>query len=548
MVKKIIAITAILAIASGLAGCGETGSFLSNTTEQEKTEIRSDEVFIPIEKIRTLNPIVSKDEDAYYVDKLIYEGLFGYDRNLSVVNVLAASYSYAEDGTSLTVNLKQGIKWQDGKELTAEDVKFTMDVIAAATYSGGSLYSGNISNVKYTKINRKDPYQIVIYFNNPTDISLCNFTFPILAEHQFKNIDAAKRVDSNFIPVGTGPYRVSDYNELSHITLVGYDQYHGEIHPANTLDFQVIPEKRNAINLMDVNNISVTFSKDIDRDTIYTNKEVHIVNFPSNEAEIIGFNFRTPSLKDSRVRKAIACAIDRQEIIESAYFKNGVISDSIYYPDYLGVQTSKGAISFDIDKAKAYLREAGCYDKNGDGLLEDATGQDLTINLLVNAEDQSRTAAAQIIQESLGQLSIKTNIISKEWAGYNSDLASGNFDIFIGGYQFNEKYDLRFLLHSGTGNPAGYSNPSLDVLLDQMESGISKEERQGTYVKINTILSSDMPYFCLMYKTYGAIASPSLKGAIQPSFLNFYLGAEEWYSMIEKEAEKTPDTTASDAM
>lgn len=544
MTRKFIAVAAILSlILSMLAGCGQTSNFLNGATKQEKDTIRSDEVFIPIEKIRTLNPIVSKDEDAYYIDKLIYESLFGFDKNLSVTNVLADSYTYAEDGSSLTIGLKKGIYWQDGEELTAADVKFTMDVITAASYVGSTLYASNISNVKYTKLNSKDPYQIVIYFNDPKNISLSAFTFPILPKHQFKNAEEAKKSASDFIPMGTGPYQVSDYNELSHIILKGNENYHGEIRPNNTLDFQVIPEKRDAINLMDVNNITITFSKEIDRDTIYTNKDVNIVNFPSNEVELIGFNFRKPALKDSRVRKAIACAINTKEIIESSYFKNGIQNDSLYFPNFLGVTETQSAISYDLTKAKDYLREAGFYDRNGDGQLEDATGQPLSVNLLVNAEDQSRSAAAQIIKEGLDQLTISTNIVSKDWSSYNADLASGNFDLYLGGYQIKENYDLRFLLHTNYGNLIGYSDPALDVLLDKMESGISQKERQSTYLQIHAILNKDLPYFCVLYKTYGAIASPTLKGAIRPTFLNLYQGADEWYSMIEKPVEQTGETS-----
>ena len=131
--------------------------------------------------------------------------MFGFDKNLALTNILADNYSYAADGLSLTVNLKHGILWQDGEELTAEDVKFTMDTITAAVYSGGTLYAGNISNVKYTKLDNKDPYQITIYFNNPQNISLANLTFPIIPRHQFKNTDAARTAVQDFIPVGTGP-------------------------------------------------------------------------------------------------------------------------------------------------------------------------------------------------------------------------------------------------------------------------------------------------------------------------------------------------------
>lgn len=542
MIKKYIAVTAIIMILTSLAGCGETANFLGGTTEEEKNTVRSDEVYIPIEKIRTLNPILTKDEDAYYVDKLVYESLFGFDKDLSLINILADSYAYDENNTSVTVNLKRGIYWQDGQELTADDVKFTIDVIASASYANSTLYAGNISIIKNTKLNSSDPYQITIYFDNSQNISLTNLTFPIIPKHQFKSIDAAKKADPNFIPVGTGAYRVAEYNALSHITLVGNENYHGGNPPANKLNFRIIPEKRDAVNMMAVNNISITFSKDIDRDTIYSNKEVHVVNFPSNEAELIGFNFRNAALKDSRVRKAIASAIDTAKIFESAYYKNGIQNDTIYYPGFLGIPSPKSHNLYDTAKAKELLREAGYYDRNGDGRLENAAGETVSISILVNSEDQARLAAAQIIKEGLEQLPIHAEIVSKDWIGYNADLAAGNFDVYLGGYQFKENYDLRFLLHSNYGNMTGYTNPALDILLDQMESGISQKDRQEAYNLVKDTLNDDLPYYCLLYKTYGAIASPTLKGELRPTFLNLYQGADTWYSMLEvpaKPVEKT---------
>ncbi|HWQ79999.1 MAG TPA: ABC transporter substrate-binding protein [Anaerovoracaceae bacterium] len=535
MAKKLIAIAAILIISiSGLTGCEQTTNFLSGgTTEKEKDTVRTDEIYIPIEKIRTLNPITTKDEDAYYVDKLIYESLFSFDNNLELTNVLADSYTYAADGASVTISLKKGIKWQDGEELTAEDVKFTIDAIAGAAVSNSTLYGVNISNVKSTKLDSGDPYRITIFFNNLQNISLSNFTFPIIPAHQFKNADAVKKPDPAFIPIGSGPYRVADYNELSHIILKGNENYHSGTVPANSLNFSIIPQKRDAVNMMDVNNITLTFSKDIDRDTIYANKEVNVVNFPSNEVELIGFNFKNPVLRDAKLRKAIAAAIDTEEIIESAYYRNGIQNDNIYFPDFLGNDSEKTNNLYDIEKAKGLLREAGYFDRNGDGLLENAANQTVNVNILVNSEDASRTAAAQIIKAGLDQLLIRTTITAKDWAGYQADMAAGYFDLYIGGYQIKENYDLRFLLHTNYANPIGYSNIALDTLLDRMESGITKTERQDVYTQIREILNADLPYYCLLYKTYGAIAAPSFRGKFDPTFLDLYQGAEEWYAMLE---------------
>jgi peptide/nickel transport system substrate-binding protein len=535
MTKKLIAIAAILIISlSGLTACEQTTNFLSGgTAEKAKSTVRSDDIYIPVEKVRTLNPIVTKDEDAYYVDQLIYESLFSFDNNLGLTNVLADSYAYADDGTSVTICLKQGIVWQDGEKLTAEDVKFTIDAIAAAAASGSTLYGGNIANVKSVKLDSGDPYQITVYFSDLQGISLSNFTFPIIPAHQFKTAAAAKAPDPSFIPVGCGPYEVTDYNELSHIILKGNENYSGGTVPSNTLNFVIIPKKRDAVNMLDVNDITVTFSREIDRDTTYANKEVNVVNFPSNEVELIGYNFRNPLLRDARLRKAIAAAIDTDEIIGGAYYGNGIKNDNIYFPEFLGTDSKTIAYPYNIAEAKELLREGGYFDRNGDGLLENAANQTINVNILVNSEDPSRTAAAQIIKEGLDQLLIRTTVTAKDWAGYQADLAAGYFDIYIGGYQIRENYDLRFLLHTNYGNPAGYSNLVLDTLLDKMESGISPEEKQAAYAQIKDILDVDLPYYCLLYKTYGAIASPSFRGEINPSFRNLYQGADGWYAEVE---------------
>lgn len=548
MTRKLIAVAAILSmLLASLTGCGETPNFLGGPAKEEKQTIKSNEVFIPIEKVRTFNPIISRDEDAYYVNRLIYESLFEYDENLTLKTALAESFAYSDDGTAVTIKVKRGIYWQDGQELNAEDVKFTIDALLSASYSNSTLYSGSVGNVKSTKLDNKDPYSITIYFNNPASVAMSSFTFPIVPKHQFKNVEDARKLIPNFIPVGTGPYKVTEYNELSHIVLQGYEGYRGGNVPDNTLNLQIIPDKRDVINLMDVNNVSLTFSKELDRDTVYTNKDVKVINFPSNEVELIGFNFRKPVLKNSKVRKAIASAINTKEIIESAYYKNGVENDTIYYPNYLGVASEKTHNLYDITQAKKLLAEAGFADRNADGMVEGPNNETITIDILVNSEDQSRAAAAQMIKDGLSQLAIRANIVSKEWDAYTADLSSGNFDIYVGGYQFKENYDLRFLLHTNYANPIGYSNLALDALLDRMESGVSQKDRLATYTQIKDILVNDLPYFCLLYKTYGMITSPSLQGDVNPLFYDLYRGCGEWYSLFEipQEPEENSETAVN---
>lgn len=536
MLKNFFIILIITVLtASLITGCGENNGFLGETLE-EKEMITSSEVNISIEKIRTLNPIITKDEDAFYINKLIYEGLFGFDKDLNIISVLADDYTYGEGGYSVAIKLKKGVKWHDGRELTAEDVKFTIESYQNASYTGNTLYTSYINNIKYVKLDREDPYRLEISFITNDNISMSNFTFPIIPKHQFKNVSAAKLASEGFIPIGTGPYKVVEYNELTHITLIGNELYYNGNIPQNTMNFQIMPDKLAAINLMEMNNISLIFSKDIDRDTLYSNKDVNVVSFISNEVELVGFNFKNSNMKNKKVRKAIANAINVKEIIEAGYFKNGIINDNIYYPNYLGIKSDENQYHYDILNSRKLLTEAGYIDRDGDGIVESVNNEKLVIRVLVNSEDQQRIAAAQIIKNGLDKLPIESFIIYKDWTSYNSDLAKGDFDIFIGGFQFRENYDMRSLLHTNYANVIGYSNPALDILLDKMESGISSEEKKNTFTKIKNILNDDLPYYCLLYKTYGAIASTALEGEIKSNFYNLYNGCQTWKCVYEKPA------------
>lgn len=534
--KRLFAFALILVfLFSGLTGCGEEVNFLTGGTETEKDTVVSNEIYIPIEKIRTLNPVITKDEDAYFINKLIYESLFSFDEHLAVKNLLAESYHYLDDGLSLSVQLKKGIEWQDGHALTGEDVKFSIESYLNAAASGETLYKKNVSNIKSVKVDSQNPLSVTISYYNKDNVSIRNLTFPIIPKHKFLSAGSVKSQSASFMPVGTGPYKIAESNDLTHFTLVGNGDYHGKDIPKNKLIFEILPNKKDAINLMAVNNLALTVLKDIDRDTIYSNKNLVSAPFLSNQVEVIGFNYRKSLLKDRRVRQAITSVIDAKEILDIGYFNNGVLNDSIYYPQYLGTQQS-ATPSSDLDKARKLLIEAGFIDRDGNGIAENNFKEELSINILVNEEDLSRVAAAQMIKSSLDKLPIRSNIVYKDWDAYNTDLAAGNFDLYIGGFQLNETYDLRPFLHSNYGNLLGYSNQNLDFLLDKMESGISQEEMKATFTQIQTLLREEVPYGTLLYKTYGAVASPGLKGGINPYFYHIYNGSHNW--RYEYEVEK----------
>jgi peptide/nickel transport system substrate-binding protein len=518
-----------------LAGCrGGVGAILGGGDSEAKVDaVASADIRLPMEKFRTLNPLISKDEDAYLINKLVYDSLFELDKSLATVPSLVDWWGYADDGMSVVFQLKRGLLWQDGEPFDGHDVAFSIQCYT--TYLYDHVFTGNVENIAGAAVSRDDPLAVTVSFKTTDRTGLELFTFPILPEHLYRNANELHSIDDEFIPVGTGAYAVAEFDAYSHITLGGNPYYYGAP-PGNRLIFQIMPSREDALNMLGINAVSYAVSRQGDRETIYRNPGVKVESFVSNEAVWIGFNFASGPMGRKGARKAVAYAIDNRELLETCFFNSGVLCDTIYFPGFLGVGGQEDLYPADASKAEAELKEAGFYDNDHDGYLDyydtgygDSGGWfSARLRFLVNAGDQTRVEAARLIQTSLDRLGLACELILAEQEAFAEALAEGSYDMYMGAGSFNEAYDLRFMLHSGYGSLTGYSNSWLDSLLDRFVSTHTREEREYTFSQIHTLLAEELPYYCLFYKTYGAAAAPSMEGNVDPAFNDFYRGCEGW--------------------
>ncbi|MDR1573047.1 MAG: ABC transporter substrate-binding protein [Clostridiales Family XIII bacterium] len=503
-------------------------------------------VYLPMETVRTLNPVLSKDEDSYYIGKLVYDSLFALDDSLTATPSLVESYDYDESGLSVNIRLRSGLLWSDGEALDAADVVFSIEAYTADP--DAHLFGANVRNIRSAKVVAGDPLSLVIAFRETKDTGVERLTFPILPAHLYRNRNDLRRDAENFIPVGSGPYIVQEFDRYSHLTLTGNpNRTDGEV-PKNTLAFQVLPSRSDALNMLSINAISYAVSREGDRDTIYRDANMRVQSFPGNEAVWLGFNFNKELFTRKEVRRAVAFGVNSAELLEVCFFNSGVLADSIYYPGFLGVGEAADPYPADPDKAKSLLAAAGLSDTDGDGSYEyfvTDDGEDegegeregewraLSLKFLVNGDDASRVSAAQMIQAALGRIGLVCELAILDRDAYLAALATGDYDFYMGGGQLAVHYDLRSLLHSDYGNPIAYKNPVLDALLDDFTAAKSPQERRDLFAEIHAFLVEEIPYYCLFYKTYGAVASPALAGDISPHFDDIYRGCEAWQCVYE---------------
>ena len=543
-----------------LTACGADKNDSSGKKEDE-TEYRvAKHVNFPISPIKSMNPCNSKDEDTYFIARLVYDGLFKMDNTMTPQKDLVEDYKIGDN--SVTVTLID-TEFHDGKKLKAKDVQFTIE---AFKYAGKKCpYYSLVKNISYTDV--QSSKKIKIYFSSSTNMGLDMLTFPILPAHRYDSAWSLAYSTGKFKMVGTGQYKYKSYNADKSLELIANKNYHGTV-AENNVSFIVVSGKATAFQLVEASSLSAVVTRSIEREANVQQKKQRIIDFPGNEMEFIGFNFNNNQTYSKDIRKAVATCIDNETLIQEVYINSGMLTDSMYYYGYLGTEKGKDPYAYDTDKATTYLDRAGYTDRNDDGWVENSYGSSITLTILVNSDKERCVETAEFIQENLEAVGIHSYITRVPTKTYQGSLKNGSFDIYVGELKFDETMDLRELLvgeqqvfkssagsqtHNDHGglthsesdtestttnqsdktmlskkmnnlNYVRYYNEKTNELLDQLKSGKSIESLQKTYLKLKKQLNSDLPYYCLLQRTYGAVTSPTLEGDMDPVFDNYYNG------------------------
>ena len=171
---------------------------------------------------------------------------------------------------------------------------------------------------------------------------------------------------------------------------------------------------------------------------------------------------------------------------------------------------------------------------------------------MINEGNESRKLAAEQIAEDLGKAGFEVTVRQETQDVYLRSLQSLNYDIYLGGAKMGESYDLRYLLRSYSGNPVGFTNPEVDGALDILRSMKDPDSKLAAYKKVRSILQEELPYYPLVYKTYGVLTSLDFQGTVQPLFFHIYRDADTWsykrtipaVDAPEQEGEKSEENPA----
>ncbi len=463
----------------------------------------------------SLHPLKANDEGTARVGQLIYDSLMDLGDDLRAHPRLAERLE-TPDPTTYVAHLHHGVKFHDGHELTSRDVVYTFSRLLDPAFI--SPFKGAFTQM--SGVQATDDYTVVFHLKMPFP------SFPVTNLVPVPIIpDGADEQTLARAPNGTGPYRLVRYAADDKAELAAFkDYWDGPPHNAGVV-LKVIPD--DTMRGLELRKGSADLVvNDVPPDIVYQmqkSNDFTIFRSPGLDFSYLGFNMRDPVVSDKRVRHAIGYATNRDAIVK--YLRRDLAhpATGLLPPQAWAYEPDIFTFTYDPEKAKQLLDEAGYRDPDGAGPLPR-----LRLSLKVSANDEVRLQST-VIQEDLRRVGIELDVRAYEFATVFADILKGNFQImslqWVGGAVIDPDI-LRRVFHSTQVPPAGfnrghYQNPEVDRLLDLASAAIDERMRKDLYGAAQRIIAEDAVYIPIWNRVNVAVAQKSLSGVHLSPYINF---------------------------
>ena len=442
-----------------------------------------------------LNPILAQDSASSDINGFVFNGLIKYDRNLqNFVGELAESWK-VEKGPEpvITFFLRKGVLWHDGKEFTAEDVKFTYDRIMDEKTN--TVRRSDYELVKTAEV--LDPYTFRVTYKQPFSPGLGTWGMGIIPKHLLEKEDI-NTTKFNRNPIGTGPFRFVEWVTDEKIVVEANQRYFQGKPQLDRIIYRIIPET--ALSEIEM----LTKGIDILRVVPFQFRRMNEVPFlkvysqPGLSYTYIGYNLKNPLFQDKRVRQAFTHAINREEIVQYVLYGFGTVLSGPF-PGHLWYYNPKvKPLPYDLQKARQLLAEAGWKDTDGDGIL-DKDGKPFRFKLITNSGNDIRRDVGVLVQRQFRELGVEVTFEVYEWSVFLKNFINAkHFDACILGWSLSPDPDDYMIWHSSQiekgFNFISYKNPEVDRLWEEGRREYDVEKRKQIYWRIHELMAEDQPY------------------------------------------------------
>jgi len=482
---------------------------------------RSDTFVIALgDNIRTIDPIGSPSVDAASerVRTLIFNSLVKKNEKFDYTGELASDIKRSDDGLIFTFTLHDGVKFHNGQTLSSADVKYTLDLVFSSDFAkSASFYEGTgAEKHSYVKsVEAPDARTVVVALIKPWVGLLSNLVpVAIIPKDSYES--------QKTHPVGTGPFKFVRYDNTQQVCDVeAFAEYWEGAPKLQTVQVRVISEmnslQSNLLSgVVDIAPMPTSLSPDAIKG-LEQNPNLQVKAFQGSNLVLLTLNTSSAPLDNVKVRQAIAYAVNRESLIKNLLLNFGKLAHSII-PEESWAYSPGQTYSYNPAKAKQLLDEAGFPDPDGDG---PRMRFDKPVVFKLSGTSVSGRQYAGVIQNDLKAVGMPVEIQTPEQNTLFDELRRGNFQIaysqWVGGNQDPIFYKDLFATSEiptqtrPSRNRSRYSNPELDKLLDEAVNTFDRQRGRELFVKIQDIVSRDVPVLPLWYQSNVVIAKKNVQ-------------------------------------
>ncbi len=460
---------------------------------------------------RSLDPHKVTDAGSMRLIENMYSTLMRYGAEYGEVEPgLAETVDISEDGLRYTFTLREGIRFHSGREMTAEDVRYSIDRIRDS-----QVRADHFAPVESIEV--VDTRTVRFNLSRPAAPLLVHLAYPMNAivdrevvEAHGGSLDAAD--------AGSGPFKLIEWRKDRHLKLARHEQYHIPGRPyLDAVTFRPIPDetaRTTALRMREVDIVLDLPAKDVS--IVEGIGHVVVERVPGTFWEYIGLNTQRKPFDDPRVRRAVAHAIDREALNRMIKFGRATVLDGGHIPPnhWAHARDLHPYPQRDVEKARALLAEAG-------------VAEGFKTVLKVGASFQYQVDAAQVVKQQLADVGIEVELQPLESGLFFDALGQGDFDMtLVGWVGFVDPDEWCYnLFHSaGRFNQQQYANAELDRLLERGRRIRDREQRKQLYAEAQRIIATEAPVVSLYVNEQSAARLSDVRGfVVHPTATTLWL-------------------------
>jgi peptide/nickel transport system substrate-binding protein len=462
-----------------------------------------------------LNPAITTSGATHTAAELLYNGLLGRDERGDAIPDLAESWTIEQGGAVYRFRLRDDVTWHDGTRFTAADVKFTFEDVLLKFHArtkasmGGALAGIDAPDDRTVVFRFKQPYAPLLLQLDATEA-------PIVARHIYQGRDPQTN-PANAQPIGTGPFKLASYRKGAEIRLARNPRYFKKGLPyLDELVMRVIPDAGTQVLALENGEVDFLWGvpgpdqQRLGADARFRMAQTSYHPGGSNCIMTVGFNLDRPMLKDVRVRRAMAQALDRDAFLRQVLFGEGRVASAPVSSEMAWAHArGLGMPSLDRAEAERLLDAAGWKTERettrvARGVPGVADGTRLAVDFL---HFPAFSKYGELMRQQLGAVGIDVTPRPLEPAVFAPTVFKDrNFDTNVISYCNgpDPEIGVRRMYHSSQIGPApftnaaGYRNDRVDALFDQAGRTVERDKRTVLYRQIQEIVVQELPYYWLV--------------------------------------------------